>query len=138
MGTLRRLGLLAPAVLMAAAGLIGCGQPVCPAIGWLNALTVQLDGDTSAVDHVQLCTEAGCAPADDVDPAGPLGPISVTDHAGDTWTFSVDTLPETFTVRALAADGQALADFEVTPDWVRVGGSARCGGPREATVTVQL
>lgn len=69
---------------------------------------------------------------------GPLGLISVTDYDGDTWTFSVDGLPETFTVRSLAADGTVLSDTEVTPEWVRVGGSAQCGGSGEATVTVTV
>lgn len=106
--------------------------------GWSNTLTVQLDGDTSAVDQVQLCTDAGCAPAEDVDLLGPLGLIRATEHDGDTWTFSVEGLPDTFTVHALAADGTVFSDTEATPEWARIGGSAQCGGPGEATVTVQL
>lgn len=136
----RRASIVTVAGLIAVLGLSGCVSipfGACPAIGWLNTLTVALDGDTAAVDQVQLCTEAGCAPASDVDMTGPLGLITVADHDGDTWTFSVDSLPDTFTVRTLAADGTALSDTEVTPEWVRVGGSAQCGGPHEATVTVQ-
>lgn len=133
----RRAGFVAVAGLVTAIGLTGCVPFACPAIGWSNTLTVLLDGDASAVDRVQLCTDAGCAPAEDVDLSGPLGLIRVTEHDGDTWTFSVDGLPESFTVRSLAADGTVLSDMEVTPEWVRVGGSARCGGPGEATVTVQ-
>jgi len=121
-------------------GLSGCMSipfGACPAIGWLNTLAVRLDGDTTAVDQLQLCTDASCAPAGDVDMTGPLGLITVADHDGDTWTFSVDSLPETFTVRALAADGTVLSDTEVTPGWVRTGGSEQCGGPHEAAVNVQ-
>ncbi len=59
---------------------------------------------------MQLCTDAGCAPAPDVDPTGPLALIRVVEHDGTTWTFSVEGLPETFTVRTLAADGAVLAD----------------------------
>ena len=33
------------------------------------------------------------------------------------------------------ADG-VLTELTVTPDWVRVGGSAECGGPTEAEVVV--
>lgn len=69
---------------------------------------------------------------------GPLGLISVADHDGDNWTFSIDSLPDTFTVRTLAADGTVLSDTEVTPGWERVGGSAQCGGPGEATVAATV
>lgn len=44
---------------------------------------------------------------------------------------------EQVTVRALAADGTVVSDTEVTPEWVRVGGSEQCSGPGEATVTVR-
>lgn len=138
MMTRRRAGLVSVAGLVTAMGLTGCVPFACPAIGWTNTLTVQLDGHTAAVDQVQLCTDADCAPAADVDMTGPLGLIRVTDHDGDTWMFSVDGLPDTFTVRTLTADGAVLSDTEVTPEWVRVGGSAQCGGPGEATVAATV
>ncbi|ODT25894.1 MAG: hypothetical protein ABS64_00625 [Microbacterium sp. SCN 69-37] len=123
---------------MTMTGLTGCVSFACSAIGWSNTLTVQVDGDTRAVDQVQLCTDAGCAPADDLDPSGPLGWITIESNDGDSWTFSVGmTSVEQITVRTLAADGTVLSDTEVIPEWVRVGGSAQCGGPSEATVTVQ-
>lgn len=134
----RRAGLLAVAGLVSVMGLTGCVPFACPAIGWSNTLTVQLDGDASAVDQVQLCTDAGCASDEDVDMTGPLGFVSVEAQDGDSWTFSVGmTRLERFTVRTLAGDGTVLSDTEVTPEWVRVGGSEQCGGPGEATVTVQ-
>lgn len=134
----RQAGLVAVTVLVTMTGLTGCAPFACPAIGWSNTLTVQLVGDTSAVDQVQRCTDAGCAPAADVDPSGPLGWITVESNDGDSWTFSVGmTSMEQVTVRTLAADGTVLSDTEATPEWVRVGGSAQCGGPSEATVAVQ-
>ena len=30
------------------------------------------------------------------------------------------------------------AEVSDEPDWIRVGGSERCGGPHEATVTIEL
>lgn len=68
---------------------------------------------------------------------GQLGHVVVTDHDDDAWIFSVDGLPETFTVRSVAADGTVLSEAVVTPDWVRMGGNERCGEPGEDTVTVQ-
>lgn len=118
--------------------LTGCVSFACPAVGWTNALTVVLDGDTAAVEQVQLCTEDGCAPAEDADMTGPLGWVAVEERTEHSWTFSVDALPDTFTVRALGTGEAVLSDTEVTPSWTRVGGSAQCGGPSEATVTVTL
>jgi plasmid stability protein len=134
----RRAGLVAVAGLVAAMWLTGCAPSACPAIGWSNTLTVQLDGDASAVDQVQLCTDDGCAPAEEFDPSGPLGQVTVEGSDGDSWTFSLGmTRPEQLTVRALAADGTVLSDTQVSPEWVRVGGSEQCGGPGKATVAVQ-
>ncbi|MFV0374854.1 hypothetical protein [Microbacterium sp.] len=134
----RRAGIVAVAGLVTAIGLTGCVPFACPAIGWSNTVVVQLDGDTSAVDQVQLCTDDGCAPAEDVDMTGLLGFVSVEDQDGDSWTFSVGmNRLEQFTVRTLAGDGTVLSDTEVTAEWVRVGGSEQCGEPGESTVTVQ-
>ena len=131
------------AVLLAGAtvGLTGCTPlpSACPAVGWSNALTVELEGDTSGVSEVQLCTDDGCAPAENIDPTGPLGQISVAGRTGDTWSFSTGmTNLDALTVRTIAADGAVISETEVTPEWVRVGGSEQCGGPGEATVTVQI
>ncbi len=128
---------LAVVALAIVTGASACAPTVCPAIGWSDTLVVRLRGDATAVARVQLCTDAGCAPAEGVDAAGPLGPIALRVHEDDVWTFTVDGLPDTFTVRALAADGSTLSAAEVTPEWVRVGGSARCGGPHKATVTLR-
>lgn len=117
--------------------LTGCTPLACPAIGWSNIVTVQLRGDTSSVAQVQLCVDGACGPAEDVDMTGPLGMVSLSDHEGGAWAFHVDMgFPSEFTVRSLAADGSVLSDSEVAPEWVRVGGSAHCGGPAEATVEI--
>ncbi|GAB3536755.1 hypothetical protein GCM10027403_18530 [Arthrobacter tecti] len=47
--------------------LAGCGAPggpvgtPCPAIAWSNTLTVQLEGDASAVEEVQACVDGDCS-----------------------------------------------------------------------------
>jgi len=121
--------------------LTGCTSlpSACSAVGWSNSLTVELEGDTSGVSQVQLCTEDGCAPARDIDPSGPLGQISVARQAGGTWSFSTGmTNLDALTVRTIAADGAVISETEVTPEWVRVGGSEQCGGPGKATVRVEI
>ncbi|GAA3934729.1 hypothetical protein [Microbacterium soli] len=129
----------AAASLLVASVSAGCsGATVCPAIGWSNTLTVELGGDAAVVDRVQLCTDAGCAPAEDIDPSGPLGLVTVAEHDTDAWIFSVAGLPETFTVRALDVDGAVLTESEVAPEWTRTGGTERCGGPSEAVVSTRV
>jgi hypothetical protein len=132
--------LLLTAIGLTAAGCASVPTPfACPAIGWVNSLTVELGGETSGVGSVQLCTDDGCAPGDDVDPSGPLGLVTLDEHDGDVWSFSVGmTTPDHITVRVLAADGTVLSETAVEPEWVRVGGDARCGGPSEATVHLSL
>ena len=45
-------------------------------------------------------------------------------------------VPETVDVTVLGPDGAVLAELTADPEWERVGGSAECGGPMAATVTV--
>ena len=121
--------------------LTGCAPaPVaCPAIGWVNSLTVELTGQTSSVQRVQLCTQEGCAPGRDVDSSSLLSDIAVTDREGDTWTFETQMLSlEEVTIRALASDGSVVSEDSVRPNWKRVGGSEQCGGPSTALVTVTI
>lgn len=125
----------------ASVGMSGCDLApppfACPAIGWVNVLTVELDGVTSGVASVQLCTDDGCAPADDVDPDDPLGYIELIDRDGAEWVFSVDmSSPDDLTVRTIAADGEVLTATAISPQWTRTGGDDRCGGPMDVTVTV--
>lgn len=150
-------------VLVALTLLTGCRGPMaCTAIGWLNHLSVELEGDASRVEIVQVCVEDVCsAPAEPVRreledqsaapgaarPADPNGstppevsPYSVTRVKSDSWTVDVGmSTPEEVTVRALDDDGGVLAEEAFALDWVRVGGSELCGGPAEAApVTLVL
>lgn len=133
-------GVLIAVVGLTAAGCAFVPEPfACPAMGWVNNLTVELGGETTDVGSVQLCTDDGCAPGEDVDPSGPLGLVTLDEHHGDVWSFSVGmTTPGHITVRVLAADGAVLSETAVEPEWVRVGGDDRCGGPGEATVHLSL
>lgn len=135
----------------------GCsGGTACPAIGWLNNLRVELDGEARSVAVVQGCVEDVCsefvqvriatdAPIETVTPDAGAGsssgtstprqisPYSASRVDGDSWTVQFGmTTPDNVTVRALDADGAVLAEEDFAVDWVRVGGSERCGGPGEA------
>ena len=148
---------------MLLAGCAGPGGPpvACPAIGWLNNLLVELEGDVSAVAEVQGCVDGVCSrvvrpptepevPPEIIPPAAPGGTIDETGQKSHppreffspymatpldegSWAINLDMdTPESVTVRALAADGTVLIEGEFALEWVRVGGSEQCGGPEEA------
>ena len=77
---------------------------------------------------------AGCAGA----PGDPVPRAEVVAEVTDSKAgVPVDmTTPDSAVVTVLAADGTVLAEEERDLDWVRVGGSAACGGPMEAAVEV--
>ncbi len=97
----------------------------CPAVGWINELTVEVRGDVTRVAELVACVDDECAPAEA--------------RSGDVWVFPVGmSSPDRITVRLLDAEGVVLAQEDTTPRWMRVGGSEECGGPHEATVAVDL
>ena len=59
-------------------------------------------------------------------------------HAGDVWDFTVSAAPPRYTVQVLDSAGTVLTEEGVAPRWVRVGGTAQCGGPEKATVQVSV
>ncbi len=129
----------------------------CPAIGWVNSVTVELAGDVSSVDTVQLCDGDSCSqlapqaapsatrsisPTLSVDPSAPFtpepqrtsAPFYATRIDAGTWRFSVMMgSPDRVSAKALSASGEVVAETEADLDWKRVGGSAQCGGPSEAS-----
>lgn len=138
----RRLAALARAllpvgVLAACAGGPGStGQVACPAIGWSSSLAVEIEGDSSRVGQVRVCDEEGCWP--DPDAASMGGPVIQVKGAGSDWTFTLASAPDPIKVLVTSSTGTVLSETEVDPEWVRVGGSAECGGPQRAVVTVQV
>lgn len=129
----------------------GCSV-VCPATGYASIIAVNVQGDATGVDEVQLCSEQGCSqrlpgygppvPIKSVTPgvpntpspfipATPPGAFLGTRTDPNVWAFSISQagLPEHVTVRALAADGSVLAEQHNDLVWTRVGGSEQCGGP---------
>jgi hypothetical protein len=128
--------------MAAAVALGGCtgGAPVaCPAIGWTNAVIVELaddwppvEGGSLTVDCAPMC---GWAVVEDA-------PLAEQDHLtvpldGPTAVLQLDTsAPDAVSIRVLGPDKAELADVDTDLDWRRVGGSEQCGGPMEATVVV--
>lgn len=111
------------------------GAEACPAIGYADLLEVVLTGDTEEVHHLQVRDGGG----DVWQPPLPTGPDAqdpavAASREGDTWSFSLFLRTNPVGLRALDETGAVLAETERSVDWVRVGGSEACGGPREARV----
>lgn len=122
-------------IVAASLAMSGCGivGTTCPAIGWINTMTVEVPGGASRVADVQVCTPAGCSPTDPAELLSDPEIPSSQGVQGDTWTFSLGmSAPESVTVRALSAEGEVLAEIDAALEWHRVGGSEQCGGPGEA------
>lgn len=164
---------MAAVVVVFSALLAGCaggpGAPdgfACPAIGWSNSLSVELEGGVSSVAEVQGCVEDVCshfvrlppktdAPVEIITPAPGGGgggetrrshpprefsPYMASRVDEDSWRVRFEmTSPASVTVRALDTDGAVLAEEDFALEWVRVGGSEQCGGPGEAgPVTLRI
>jgi hypothetical protein len=103
--------------------LAGCSgtERVCPPVGWGGTLVVELGPDWPDLVGASVRLADG-------------DPVPVRSRS--TAFSLVMPLPSSVAVTVLDAGGASLAAIEEEPDWRRVGGSAECGGPSEATVVV--
>lgn len=132
--------------LALSAGVASCSYSgACPAIGWNNVINVTLEGQTQKVDVVQLCADDVCwVPVEtqlQSDEPVHLETLTPTELQAYTPTPSTTELPylasqvdgsweistgmaapERVTVRALSANGDVIAERDVTLNWVRLGG----------------
>jgi hypothetical protein len=142
----------------------GCGA-TCPAIAWINSVTVALDGDVRNVAWVQVCTPDSCSQATDsptpqtalsspIETAGGNGfdhlsipgsgsaahRISVERTGSNTWQFGFEKVsPGSVTVRALDEAGHTIAEKKMSLNWQRTERTVGCGGPETASpVTLSL
>jgi hypothetical protein len=118
--------------------LAGCGphDVVCPAIGYVDVLVVQLAAGWPAALTSGLsvtCTPA-CEDHPATDPAGgaPVPPGALT---GATTRFIVPSTVRSITV-VVSRSGGVLETVHGALGWRRVGGTAECGGPVRATLTL--
>ena len=102
--------------------LTGCGpERVCPPIGWSSTVVVELAPEWT--DSEGASVRVADRPA-----------VPVADGSAEVWLDM--SSPSTVQVAVLDAQGEVLAEREADLDWRRVGGTAECGGPTEATVVV--
>lgn len=100
-----------------------------------NSIEVSLAGDTSAVDHIEICDDQGiCAPdsrqleecattssscfASGPDEySSPYGYIWNGSQSGPTWRMSISERPREVEIRVLDRDGQTISSFDIEPEW---------------------
>ncbi|QNE13591.1 hypothetical protein [Pseudarthrobacter sp. NBSH8] len=76
--------------------------------------------------------DAKASPTPEAQPA--MAPFYAERIDADTWRFQVNmSTPDHVTAKALSATGEVIAETDADLDWKRVGGSAQCGGPVEAS-----
>jgi hypothetical protein len=134
----------APAVAALLAGLLlstACRSEqgtACPAIGWLDALTVELDGWAEVPGgSVTVECPSTCAREIRLDaPAIERNEVSVPLSGATTTVPFTYGRPDSVVVTVTGPDGAELARQPADVDWRQVGGSAECGGPMAATVVV--
>ncbi len=119
----------------------------CPDIGWLNTVTVELDGDAASVADLVLCTDGDCPAAttpDQTDATAHPGSSLRVPFQGarvdtDTWAFDYSmSTPDQLTLRAYDTAGSVLTEDTLDSTWERTGGTAQCGGPAATTVRLTI
>ena len=121
-----------PVVLAASAVLLtGCGGPavVCPAIAYGSTLVVRLAADWPAGPDRTVQVDCD-SPCELVPPTS--SPVPVTGAGARVGMLDP---PDSVMVTVLDPSGP-LTSVEDELTWKRIGGSAECGGPMEASVTV--
>ena len=130
------------ALALVCAAVAGCRagpEQACPAVGWTNELTVELAPDRPAVPggtvHVACSSPCGIG-LSRTGTDEPLDELSAP-LSGRSAQLQLDmTTPDSVVVTVLGPDGGQLAELDTDLDWVRVGGSAQCGSPMQASVLV--
>jgi hypothetical protein len=85
-----------------------------------------------AVTEIRPATTAPLPPVEDT------GVASIIGDGVTGWTADFLGGQPTIGWRLLDASGLQLAEGTADAEWERVGGSAQCGGPREAEITLSL
>lgn len=129
-----------PAAVSLSLSLSGCGggDVACNAVGYSNLLSVEVKSDLPIGSVViDLPDEDADLTQSERQTYYGSGPM---EHAADgTWQSSLNVVvPATVTLQVLDPVGATIAETEVHPEWIRVGGTEQCGGPHEATVEIHV
>lgn len=133
-------------MVLAVAGVTGCVPGnVCTTIGYFSTAEITLAEPRPGLT-LQLCDGADCEPVPVTGPVGAApegspsppaedtGVLDITGNSSSGWTAQFTGGQPTIGYRLTDAASQVVGQGDVDVEWVQVGGSAQCGGPREATV----
>jgi hypothetical protein len=120
------------AVVLAVAG-CGAHETICTAsaTALLTNLVIQVEGEPGARSVVLQCVP-GCVES----LTGQVLPELTAPVVDGTAGFGVFADLDAVVVTVFGADGGQLTRLATELEWQVVGGSAECGGPMQATVTV--
>jgi len=141
-------------VILALVGCAGERVTVCPAVGYIHTLSVELTGDASQIAEVRVCDrDGGCSyldqgtqpvdassfplvtggsPTEIPTPRGEELSLYTARGSDNSWSFQMANTPEGGIITAYFADGAIAAEAAADFDWQQVGGITECGGPAEA------
>ena len=124
------------AVVLAVLASAGCGPvTACPAIGYSRTLLVELGAGWP--DEPGRSVRVDCqGPCPDPLATGGRDDVRTAELTGTSARIDWFEGTGDVVVTVLAPDGTELASVDTAPEYERVGGTAECGGPMEATVTV--
>jgi hypothetical protein len=133
-------------VLGVLASLASCTTlTMCPEFGWVNTVSVELSGATDSFELVRLCVNETCAASPPNSEIGrSAGGERIGVHGSETspgtWTvmWTDPEFADSVVVQALGADGEVLAESEMTLEFVRTSGTEECGGPSSAEVDLAI
>ena len=138
---------MAAVLVLSGLSLTACVPPgfACSAVGYTSMAKIALAEPRSGVE-LELCDGPGCVPGPPIAPAGtqparttaePVVDTGVLTLVGDGVSgWSADFIGGQSVVGYRLTDtlGEVIAEGTVDVDWVRVGGTERCGGPRQAEI----
>ncbi len=138
MSTPNRIVLLIAVALGSVTTLAGCTLVphvyACPAIGYINTATLEVQGTQPLA--LKVCAGQECAASTD---ARLSALLSVSAGTPGRWTVTTgSTSPRQLAVTSLDAAGSPVAKATATLSWKRVGGSTYCGGPLAAHATLDF
>lgn len=102
----------------------------CPAIGWTNAVSIDVSAFPEVTD-VQFCVDAECSPAPGAEPTSSTNLFAAIPQEDGSWSLAVDmAAPERIDIRLFDAQATLIHESRHAIAWTP--SDAPCGGPSTA------
>lgn len=106
----------------------------CTAVGYIYSVAVTTDIRLPEGAALQVCIDQQCTVEGEAVDYTDASAVEIDRQTTQGWnvSFGMNT-PDRLAVALLDAEGEEIARDEYQLEWVRTGGSERCGGPMETT-----